>query len=64
MVKVLTEKMPAVNISPDSTIVIHKLGDEIGQATQFFSRVRRAIPIQATGSFADSGKFPDRAGPD
>jgi hypothetical protein len=46
VVKELTGNFPTVNISPDATIVIHKLGDEIGQATQFFSRYGGPFPYK------------------
>lgn len=46
VVKVLTEKLPTVNVSPDATVVINKLGDEIGQATQFFSRYGGPFPYK------------------
>jgi hypothetical protein len=46
VVPVLSGKLPIADISPDATIAIHKLGDEIGQATQFFSNYGGPFPYK------------------
>jgi len=46
VVPLLAGKLPVVDLSPDSTAVIHKLGDEIAQATQFFSRYGGPFPYK------------------
>jgi len=38
--------LPVVDVSPDAVAVLHKLGDEIGQATQFLSRYGGPFPYK------------------
>ncbi len=46
VVPLLVGKLPIVDVSPDAATVIRSLGDEIGQATQFFSRYGGPFPYK------------------
>lgn len=46
VVPVLSGKLPIVDVSTDAATVIHTLGEEIGQATQFFSRYGGPFPYK------------------
>jgi hypothetical protein len=46
VVPLLSGNLPIVDVSPDAIAVLHKLGDEIGQATQFFSRYGGPFPYK------------------
>jgi hypothetical protein len=46
VVPILSGKLAIVDVSPDAATVIHALGDEIGQATQYFSRYGGPFPFK------------------
>ncbi len=46
VVPALSGTLPIVDVSTDSATVIHTLGDEIGQATQYFSRFGGPFPFK------------------
>ena len=46
IVPALVGKLPIVDVSTDAATVIHTLGDEIGQATQYFSRFGGPFPFK------------------
>jgi hypothetical protein len=46
VVAALDGKLTVVDISPDAAAVLRKLGDEIGQATQFFSKYGGPFPYK------------------
>ena len=46
VVPLLSGNLQVVDVSPDAIAVLHKLGDEIGQAAQFFSRYGGPFPYK------------------